>query len=102
VRLWIERILRSSLVLNYFQKGQEVKIDHVRPEGEIIPLSQGEVIDFDPENALIKLRRQSKMFRAGAYDSLGIAKEEGDYAITEGREQDWVLNHVYYSKEGKP
>jgi Ribonuclease G/E len=98
----IERILRSSLVLNYFQKGKEVKIDHVRPEGEIIPLSQGEVIDFDPENALIKLRRQSKMFRAGAYDSLGMAKEEGDYAITEGREQDWVLNHVYYSKEGKP
>lgn len=98
----IEQLLRSSLVLNYFQKGREVRIDHVRPEGEIISLSKGEVIDFDAENALITLRRQSKMFRAGAYDGLGIAKEEGDYAITEGREQDWVLKHVYYGKEGRP
>jgi predicted RNA-binding protein associated with RNAse of E/G family len=98
----IEQLLRSSLVLDYFQKGKEVKIDHVRPEGEIIPLSKGEVIDFDPENALITLKRQSKIFRAGAYDGLGIAKEEGDYAITEGREQDWVLKHVYYGKEGRP
>jgi Ribonuclease G/E len=98
----IEQILRSSLVLDYFQEGEEVRIDHVRPEGEVISLSKGEVIDFDPENALVRLRRQSKMFRAGAYDGLGIAKEEGDYAITEGREQDWVLKHVYYSKEGRP
>jgi Ribonuclease G/E len=98
----IEQLLRSSLVLNYFQEGRGVKIDHVRPEGEIISLSQGEVIDFAPENARIKLRRQSKMFRAGAYDGLGIAKEEGDYAITEGQEQDWVLKHVYYSEEGRP
>ena len=59
-------------------------------------------MDFDSENALLRLRRQSKIFRAGAYNSLGVAKEEGDYAITEGREQNWVLSHVYYSKEGKP
>lgn len=97
----IEDMLRRSLVFNYFQKGREVRIEHVRPEGDVISLSRGEVMDFDPENALIKLRRQSRGFRGGLYDSLGVAKEEGDYAITEGREHDWGLKHTYYSRDDR-
>ena len=97
----IEDMLRRSLVFNYFHKGREVRIEHIRLEGDVISLTRGQVMDFDPENALIKLRRQSKVFRGGLYDSLGIAKEEGDYAITEGREHDWVTKHTYYSRDDR-
>lgn len=96
-RIEIEERLKG-LIYETFKPGKAIKIYHVKPEGEIISLTSGEVIEFDFGKGTVLLKR---MFKAGKYDGLGTPKEEGDYAMTEVREGFWVVRHSYYSKEGK-
>lgn len=88
----------KKLIYDGLQPGQTVLIEHVKPEGQLIQLTPGQVRALDPEKARVTIRRE---FRPGRYDGLGITKEVGDYAITEAEQGSWTIAHSYYSREGK-
>lgn len=95
----IAQRLKEELIYSAYSPGCELRIEHVKPRGEVLWLSEGEIISFDREKNLLLLKRTRFKGRA-TYDGLGIPKEEGDYAITEAREGAWVLKHRYFSRRG--
>lgn len=86
----------DRLIHDGFRPGEMIRIEHVKPEGQIIQLATGKIRDFDPRKSKVTIMRES--FRPGRYDGLGIAKEEEDYAITEAGQGGWTVKHSYYSK----
>ncbi len=51
------------------------------------------------EDNMLTLKRLIK--RGGVYDGINERKEEGDYVITEAKEESWILKHSYFSKSGE-
>ncbi len=67
-------------------EGDELAIEHGKPDGSVITLGRGEVVEYDPEGA-ITVRRE--MTPGGSYDALDIPREAGDVAITTLQEGRW-------------
>lgn len=84
-----------GLIQDSFRPGNTIGIEHVKPEGQLIQLIPGKVRDFDVASNRLIIKREG--LRPGRYDGLAIAKEEGDYAITETQQGTWVVIHSYYS-----
>ncbi|GAI07944.1 unnamed protein product, partial [marine sediment metagenome] len=84
-----------GLIQDNFRPGNIVRIEHVKPEGQLIQLTPGKIRDFEPNSTKVVIKREG--LRTGRYDGLGIIKEEGDYAITETQQGSWVVIHSYYS-----
>ncbi|MFH1486920.1 MAG: DUF402 domain-containing protein [Chloroflexota bacterium] len=97
----IARRLKEELVYSGYAQGNELRIEHVKPDGKVLWLSEGEIVSFDGEKGLLTLKRARFKGRA-VYDGLRVPKEEGDYAITEAREGAWVLKHRYFARDGVP
>ncbi len=76
------RNMEKSLVWGRFQKGKEIQIEHVKLDGRVIFLSEGEIVGEDFEQKKRVLRR-SRFKGRSKYDGLGIDKREGDYAVSE-------------------
>ncbi|MFX0133791.1 MAG: ribonuclease E/G, partial [Candidatus Hodarchaeota archaeon] len=71
---------------NYFKQffpneNDVIKIYHVKIDGRIFFLSPGNVISFDKNNNIIKLRRELGGKIKSYYNGIGAIKEAGDYAI---------------------
>ena len=94
----ISRHLREDLVYRQYQPGRSVQIEHIKPMGELVNLAEGKILGFAKSTLVMK-----RVFSGGRflYDGLGVYKEEGDYAITEAEENSWVLEHRYYSDDGR-
>ncbi|MDI6807271.1 MAG: DUF402 domain-containing protein [Candidatus Aenigmarchaeota archaeon] len=92
--------LEKRFILDNFEKGKVLDIDHVKLD-EVISLSKGEIMEFDSDQPSLTLKRIIHNGRS-KYDGLDIPKEEGDYAITRAKEGDWTLKHTYYSKADEP
>lgn len=89
----IEKELSSLITFNV---GEKIKIEHVKLSGAIFPLN-GEISEV--EDSCLKVKR---IFRGGGvYDGLKTPKDEGDYALTEIRENANIVKHDYYSANGK-
>lgn len=88
--------LKNKLVYSHYGLGKVLQLDHVKPQGEVIHLSEGVIVDFDASNAVLVLKR-SRFTGRGMYDGLNIPKAEGDYALTVVAEGSWVLRHSYFS-----
>ena len=84
-----------GLIQDNFRPGNIVRIEHVKPEGQLIQLTPGKIRDFESNSNKLIIKREG--LRPGRYDGLGIIKEEGDYAITETQQGSWVVIHSYYS-----
>ncbi len=95
----IEQELKRRLILDHYQKGKILSIQHVKPDGEVILLSEGRIEGFDREGRSLILRRWRYKGR-GRYDGLDLPKEEGDYALTWAKEGSWVLKHSYFDRGG--
>jgi protein associated with RNAse G/E len=91
--------LEEKFIWERFEKGKEVSIEHVKVDGRIIFLSEGEVIEKNRNEKRLILKR-SKFKGRQSYDGLNIPKEPGDYAITELKEGEWFYKHTYYRKNG--
>lgn len=100
-REMIGKTLEKRLIWDKFGRGKVVGIEHVKLDGEVIFLSEGEITEISPQERKLTLKR-TKYKGGGKYDGLNLPKELGDYAITEVREGDWVCKHTYYRRDGRP
>lgn len=96
----VGRELEDALVWNTYRHGVKVKIEHVKLDGRILLLSEGEIIGVDPHRREVTLRRGEFRGRT-TYDGLAIAKEQGDYAVSAVRGGEWFYGHTYYRRHGE-
>ncbi len=96
----LSRDMERELIWNGYEPGRELAIEHVKPDGKVVHLSEGEVVEADFKRRRVVLKRFK--FKSGAkYDGLGIPKLEGDYALSEIREGDWHCRHTYFRIDGE-
>jgi protein associated with RNAse G/E len=92
--------VEKRLIWDVYRVGKELQIDHVKLDGRIISLSEGELLEIDPVEKRLILKR--KRFKGrGRYDGLNIPKEAGDYAITQVKQGDWFYMHNYFREDGQ-
>ncbi|WP_089693859.1 DUF402 domain-containing protein [Halogranum gelatinilyticum] len=80
-------------------EGDTVRIGHGKPDGRLILLGRGEVVDYDAAEETIAVERQ--MSPGGNYDALDVPREAGDTALTKFREGRWWYPTVYRDSEGE-
>ena len=93
------RNMEKSLVWDTFEKGKEIKIEHVKLDGRVIFLSEGVILETDFDRKTLVLKR-SRFKGRSKYHGLGIDKREGDYAVSEVQEGLWYYTHTYFRKDG--
>ena len=93
------RSMEKSLIWDTFTKGKEIRIEHVKLDGRVIFLSEGEIVEKNFEGKKLVLRR-SRFKGRTKYDGLGIEKREGDYAVSEVQEGQWYYRHTYLREDG--
>jgi hypothetical protein len=79
-------------------EGDSVRIGHGKPDGRLIVLGEGEVVERDGDGSL-SVRRE--MTPGGEYDALGTPREAGDVALTTFREGRWWYPTVYRDADGE-
>jgi hypothetical protein len=92
--------LEKEWVWDRYEKGKEIAIDHVKPDGRVFHLSEGEIMEAEFSSRMLLLKR-SRFKGRGRYDGLGIRKEEGDYAVSEIRAGQWHYRHTYFRAQGE-
>ena len=93
------RSMEKSLIWDTLQEGKEIKIEHVKLDGQVIFLSEGVILEKDFARKKLVLKR-SRFKGRTKYDGLGIEKREGDYAISEIQEGSWHYEHSYFRSDG--
>ncbi|ELY53116.1 DUF402 domain-containing protein [Natronolimnohabitans innermongolicus] len=78
--------------------GDRITLGHGKPDGTLITLGRGEVTDWNADGS-ITLERS--MRGGGSYDALGVAKEDGDVAVTKLREGRWWYPTTYKDETGR-
>jgi hypothetical protein len=96
----LSRDMERELIWNRYERGREVAIEHVKPDGRVLHLSEGEIVEADFARKRLVLKR-FKFKGRSKYDGLGIPKQEGDYAVSEIREGDWYFRHTYFRTHGE-
>ncbi|WP_224447885.1 DUF402 domain-containing protein [Haloprofundus salilacus] len=79
-------------------EGDSVSIGHGKPDGRLITLGSGEVVERDDEGTVAVERTISG---GGRYDALGTRREAGDTALTKFREGRWWYPTVYRGADGE-
>jgi protein associated with RNAse G/E len=92
--------MEKSLIWDRFQEGKEIRIEHVKLDGQVIFLSEGVVLEKDFGRKTLVLKR-SRFKGRTKYDGLGIEKREGDYAVSEVQEGLWYYTHTYFRDDGR-
>jgi len=80
------------------KQGWLFRFEHVKPDGQVIKIGPGEVVEVSLNPLKLKVRRNLKPGRF--YDGLDLPIEAGDYAITEIEEGKWWFKHSYYDRDG--
>jgi hypothetical protein len=96
----VSQNMEKRLIWDGYRVGRELGIDHVKLNGRLISLSEGEILEIDPGEKRLSLKRW-KFKGRGKYDGLNIPKEAGDYAITQVKEEDWFYVHNYFRRDGR-
>ncbi|MDG5778792.1 DUF402 domain-containing protein [Haloarculaceae archaeon H-GB2-1] len=78
--------------------GDSVGIGHGKPDGRLIELGDGHVVERDPEKERITVERE--MSPGGTYDALGTDREAGDVAVTKFTEGKWWYPTTYRDADG--
>lgn len=79
-------------------EGDDLAVEHGKPDGRLFTLGRGEVIEYDPDGT-VTVRRE--MTPGGSYDALEIAREAGDVAVTTFAEGRWWYPTVYRDETGE-
>ncbi len=94
----VEDLLEEAVGMEYPVVGSLIDIEHVKLLGEVYLLGKATVEFLDYSSSLIRFRR---VFRTkGIYDGLKVAKDIGDYAVTEAKIGEWYFKTRYFSKKG--
>jgi protein associated with RNAse G/E len=80
------------------REGDRIAIEHGKPEGRLITLGRGDVVEYDPDGAI---RVEREMTPGGSYDALGVERRSGDVAATKFVEGRWWYATVYRDAEGE-
>jgi hypothetical protein len=96
----LSRTLEKDLVWGTYRNEARLKIEHVKLDGRILYLSEGEIIEADPHLRQVTLRRGEFKGRT-TYDGLDIPKDYGDYAVTVIGEGEWFYKHTYFRRHGE-
>ncbi|RMD87737.1 MAG: DUF402 domain-containing protein [Calditrichaeota bacterium] len=95
----VSQELEQRLIWDNYEAGKELKIEHVKLDGEVIFLSSGFLEESNRKTKTIVLKRSN--FKAGGiYDGLNKPIFEGDYAITRAQEGQWHYRHAYFRADG--
>ncbi|MFB6284436.1 MAG: DUF402 domain-containing protein [Halobacteria archaeon] len=78
--------------------GDDVYINHHKPDGGGYSLGRGRVMDRDVSEGLFVVSR--KLGSGGSYDELSAEKEKGDRAVTTFREGRWSYETEYRDADG--
>jgi Ribonuclease G/E len=97
----ISRRLEDRCLWETYTCGKSMALDHVKPDGRTISLSEGEIVDVRPAEKGLVLKR-SRFGGRARYDGLGIAKQPGDYALSTVKEGAWYYTHTYFRRDGQP
>jgi probable ribonuclease FAU-1 len=92
--------LEKSWIWDRYEKGKAIAIEHVKLDGRVLHLSEGEVV----KNVFSQRRLVLRRFRfesRGRYDGLEIPKQDGDYAVSDIREGEWSYRHTYFRAHGE-
>ncbi len=92
----MSHLAKERLIYDKLTVGSTLRIQHVKPDGLILELSEGQVQSF--EGRTLMLRR--KIFGDGRCDGLDVPKASTDYAVTPAEEGSPILGHSYYSRGG--
>lgn len=95
----LSRNLETALVWGTYRNGVRLKIEHVKLDGRILYLPEGEIIEVAPHLRQVTLRRGEFKGRT-TYDGLDIPKDQGDYAVTVIRQREWFYKHTYFRRHG--
>ncbi|MBN2468949.1 MAG: DUF402 domain-containing protein [Deltaproteobacteria bacterium] len=93
-RVEVSNDLENRLVWETYTKGKKIGIEHVKLSGQVISLSEGDIVEADWKTKTLTLKR-IKFKRGNSYDGLGIPKQHGDYAITTIKEGGSFYKHTY-------
>jgi hypothetical protein len=96
----ISRHLSERLIWNIYERGKCLKIEHVKMNGTVIFLSEGEIVECNRAERTLLLMR-SRAGGGSTYDGLNIPKQQGDYAMTTVREGDFSYHHRYFRHDGE-
>jgi hypothetical protein len=96
----VGRDMEREMIWKEYDKGKEIGIEHVKLDGSVLQLSEGEVEEADFARKRLVLKRVKFKGRS-KYDGLEIPKQEGDYAVSEIQEGDWYYRHTYFRMEGE-
>ncbi|MFB6118175.1 DUF402 domain-containing protein [Halosegnis sp.] len=77
-------------------EGEQVAIEHGKPDGRLVTLGRGEVTGL----ADGELRLEREMSPGGEYDALGVERRAGDVAVTKFVEGRWWYATVYRGGDG--
>jgi hypothetical protein len=99
-RKMVSQNLEKRLIWDTYQKSKEMAIDHVKLNGQVIALSEGEIIEYDHKARRLILTRK-KFTGRHRYDGLNLPKHEGDYAVTEITEGSLFYRHSYFRHDGR-
>jgi hypothetical protein len=92
----LEREFMDRSIYKPLQKNGVLGLVHVKPEGEVIALREGEIVSRKTDSLVIK-----RQFQGGRYDGLDLPIQSGDYGITEITPGAWFLRHRYFTKRGE-
>ena len=96
----ISRGLSERLIWDTYQTGKHLRIEHVKMNGQVIFLSEGEIIECNPVERTLLLKRSQFKGRS-RYDGLKTPKQKGDYAMTALREGAFSYHHTYFRHDGE-
>ncbi len=80
------------------REGDRVALGHGKPDGRLIVLGRGEVVEYDPDGGITVEREMSP---GGTYDALGVERRAGDVATTKLQEGRWWYPTVYRGSDGE-
>jgi hypothetical protein len=92
--------MERELIWSGYGKSRQIAVEHVKPDGRVLNLSEGEIVETDFAGRRLVLKR-SKFKGGSTYDGLGMPKREGDYAVSEVRGGDWFYRHTYFRAGGE-
>jgi hypothetical protein len=93
-RMDLEKRLLREAILDPLTKEGRVRLEHIRASGKAMRPREGTLQSVDDDRIVFK-----RSFSKGRYDGLDLPIRKGDYCITEIKEGEWYVRHVYFSKE---
>ena len=97
----LARRLEHEWIFQDLVPGRNLAIEMVKPDGRVIALPEGEIIEADPAGGRFVFERLRSKDPDGQ-DGWNFPSARGDYVRMEIGEGDWFSRHAYFRRDGTP